>query len=184
MGSRSNGSKNGVSLLHAIESSFSAIPKTIRKTYEREELVSSTWLILKSRGAKRPTKVQIKFAAIDFHRTNTHYRAKKHGQRHGDQITNTISSRKMDGSSHLMSGGSKSEKDVWVFSSEDKDNSRVEARMEIVEHFHDLRRRFGTDGFIIFLLSRVLEFSRRDINQIMDFEPDSALSRSFGELGK
>jgi hypothetical protein len=164
MGSRSNGSKNGVSLLHAIESSFSAIPKTIRKSYEREELVSSTWLILKSRGAKRPTKVQIKFAAIDFHRTNTHYRAKKHGQRHGDLFTNHPS--------------------VDPVSSNEVVPDKTRDHSEVVEHFHDLRRRFGTDGFLIFLLSRVLEFSRRDINQIMDFEPDSALSRSFGEMGK
>tara|TARA_Y100000296_G_C4961854_1_gene151391 strand:+ start:60 stop:536 length:477 start_codon:yes stop_codon:yes gene_type:complete len=158
MGSRSNGSTNGVSLLHCIEASFSAIPKTIRKTYEREELVSSTWLILKSRGAKRPTKVQIKFAAIDFHRTNTHYRK---GKKHGDQFTNS---------------GESLNEEILPDKTQDKS--------EVVEHFHDLRRRFGTDGFIIFLLSRVLEFSRRDINQIMDFEPDSALSRSFGELGK
>ena len=169
MGSRSNGSKNGVSLLHAIESSFSAIPKTIRKTYEREELVSSTWLILKSRGAKRPTKVQIKFAAIDFHRTNTHYRK---ANKHGDQYTNTISETSDDPRRPFP----------FDHKLEVPDNTRDKS--EVVEHFHDLRRRFGTDGFLIFLLSRVLEFSRRDINQIMDFEPDSALSRSFGELGK
>ena len=170
MGSRSNGSKNGVSLLHAIESSFSAIPKTIRKTYEREELVSSTWLILKSRGAKRPTKVQIKFAAIDFHRTNTHYRK---ANKHGDQYTNTISETSLD-----------DPRRPFPFDHKLEVPDKTRDHSEVVEHFHDLRRRFGTDGFLIFLLSRVLEFSRRDINQIMDFEPDSALSRSFGELGK
>ena len=158
MGSRSNGSKNGVSLLHCIESSFSAIPKTIQKTYDREELVSSIWLILKSRGTRNPSKVKVKFAAIDFHRTNTHYRAKKHGQRHGALFTNHPS--------------------VDPLSSEEAVPDKTRDHSEVVEHFHDLRRRFGTDGFVIFLLSRVLEFSRRDINQIMDFEPESALSRS------
>ena len=158
MGSRSNGSKNGVSLLRCIESSFSAIPKTIQKTYDREELVSSIWLILKSRGTRNPSRVKVKFAAIDFHRTNTHYRK---GKKHGDQFTNS---------------GESLNEEILPDKTQDKS--------EVVEHFHDLRRRFGTDGFLIFLLSRVLEFSRRDINQIMDFEPDSALSRSFGELGK
>ena len=100
----------------------------------------------------------MKFAAIDFHRTNTHYRK---GKKHGDQFTNS---------------GESLNEEILPDKTQDKS--------EVVEHFHDLRRRFGTDGFIIFLLSRVLEFSRRDINQIMDFEPDSALSRSFGELGK
>ena len=158
MGSRSNGSTNGVSLLHCIESSFSAIPKTIQKTYDREELVSSIWLILKSRGTRNPSKVKVKFAAIDFHRTNTHYRAKKHGQRHGALFSNHPS--------------------VDPLSSEEAVPDKTRDHSEVVEHFHDLRRRFGTDGFVIFLLSRVLEFSRRDINQIMDFEPESALSRS------
>ena len=163
MGSRSNGSTNGVSLLHCIESSFSAIPKTIQKTYDREELVSSIWLILKSRGTRNPSKVKVKFAAIDFHRTNTHY-AKVN--KHGDQFTNTLSE-----SSENNSKASRFDHKLEV-----PDKTRDHS--EVVEHFHDLRRRFGTDGFIIFILSRVLEFSRRDINQIMDFEPESALSRS------
>ena len=175
MGSRSNGSKNGVSLLRCIESSFSAIPKTIQKTYDREELVSSIWLILKSRGTRNPSRVKVKFAAIDFHRTNTHYRK---ANKHGDQYTNTIS----EASESIRRADDP--RRPFRFNRKLEVPDKTQDKSEVVEHFHDLRRRFGTDGFIIFLLSRVLEFSRRDINQIMDFEPDSALSRSFGELGK
>lgn len=147
----------GETLFRAVESAFPAIPKTVRNAYPRDELVNATWLILHSRGVRRPTKLQVRNASIDFHRSNTRYRK---GNKHGDVLTGDV---------HVP------EQPVNGNGADHDDHIEI--------HLRDIRRRFGTDGLAVFLLSRVMDLAPRAVSVIMDYEPNSALARSLGALG-
>lgn len=150
-------------LLRAVESLYStAVPRAVREAYPRDELVNSLFLLLKSRRVRRPTRIQIRSAAIDHHRRETHYpRRWKFGM-------SLREPRK-------------------VFYGPVQENGRssppASLREEIADHLRDVRRRFGTDGLAVFLLSRVMELPARQVADVMDFAPDSALARSIAEIG-
>jgi hypothetical protein len=150
-------------LLRAVESSVFSAPPSVVEAYDRDELVNSVFLILKSRGVRRPTRLQVRSAAIDHHRMVTHYpriwRHRHHQRRHPSVAAVP---------------------DLPERAESDKSS----VRLEITEALRDVRRRFGTDGLAVFLLSRVMELSPRIIGEIMDYESDSTLARSLGEIGE
>jgi len=154
-GENGNGRPADLKLLRAVESGISAVPKTIRSAYPRDELVNASWLILKSRGIRNPSRLQVRCAAIDQHRMNTHYRR---GQTH----------RTVDSAESLP---------------DDRPSREIPTgRAEIVDHLRDIRRRFGTDGLASFLLSRIIGLPNSCVVQIMDYHPKSALAQSVGEI--
>lgn len=71
---RGNGKPADLKLLEAIESGITAAPRAVRQAFPKNELVNATWLILKRRGIRKPTRLQVRCAAIDHHRSVTHFR--------------------------------------------------------------------------------------------------------------
>lgn len=145
---------NGTILLRAVERALPAVPKTIQKAYSRHEIVNSVFVHLKSKGVHTPSRLQVRNSAIDMHRANTRYRR---GKKHGDQFTNvTIPDR--------------------------PGCQTADTKIQIADHLTDVRRRFGSDGLCIFLLSRIMEFKPTTINRIMDFNPNSLMAKSISDI--
>ena len=132
-------------LLRRIKESYPAIPKTVRGHYERDELINGTWLILKSRNVVKPSKLHVRMASIDFHRSQTKYRNTNH---HGSMLTGDVPIPEKALA-----------RDPWKID-------------DIATYLRDIRRRFGTDGLTVFLLSKVMELNPNAVSAIMDYEPN------------
>lgn len=150
-----------IRLLRAIESGISASPRAVRSAYSAGDLVNSIWLLLRSRGVRNPSRLQIRSAAIDVHRRDSHY------------------------TPHFRLGLQRRRKPSVEFMPDipERPVNGVAARQDLADHLRDVRRRFGTDGLAMFLLSRVMELPARAVAEILDYAPDSALARSVAEMG-
>lgn len=145
-------------LFRAVEGAYNSIPKTVRISYERDEIVNAIWLLMKRRGISKPSRLQIRMAAIDHHRTITHYRRRKI---HGDSFTNIDfmgqnGSLRNEGRAHgLVTVPAPSEK------------PRQETKAEISSALEAIRMRYGTEGLAVFLLTQILEIDRPSVKAIL-----------------
>jgi len=145
-----NRNGKGIRLVRLIEAAWGAIPKPIRLAYPKAELINQV--------VKKPSRVHVRNASIDYHRMNTKYRR---GKKHGDQFTNI---------------------EIVDTSAEPGHADPTQIKDGIADHFHELRRRLGTEGLCIFMLARVLEMSPKQIRRIMDLDPESLLSHSIADV--
>ena len=159
-----NGKSSDLVLLRAIESGMGAVPQKIHRKYPRDEIINRTFLSLKSRNLFSPTKTQVKHAAVDWFRIYEHkprhWRGRPKNKNHPTVILNN---------------------DIEAVTT-DNGISRAEFRCELKNDLRQVRRKFGTDGLASFLLGRLAGMSSRDIAEIMDFDPNSALAKSLGAI--
>ena len=177
----------GEELRRVIEGCWPALPKTVRDAYERPELVNSIWALMASRRVRRPSRLHVRLAAIDVHRMRTHYRS---GQRHGDVFNASEQSTRepaetldTESAEHGPRKNRVKPDELAPLERMPSRDARPENRAEFVDGLREIRRRFGSEGLLTFVLAKVLELRARDVVAVMDYEPDSALAKSIGANG-
>jgi hypothetical protein len=134
---RGNGKPGDLRLLRAVESYICYAPKSVRSAFPKVELVNAVWLIFKRRGVRKPSRLQVKCAAIDYMRSTTHYRK---GKNYPDVLPqSTVDRQEMRDVLNKRTAESNGEK-----------------RALLVDFVRNLRSRTGYRGVCQFLLTDVI----------------------------